>query len=325
MKVLVAGDGGYIGAVLVPFFLAAGHQVHGLDAGWYDGCDLGPAADSAGSARVDMRDVTVDRLAGYDAVICLAALSNDPVGDLNPAATFSVNLDGTLHLARTAKQAGVPRFLFSSSCSLYGAAGSTAVAEDAEFNPVTPYGETKVLAEGELAKLADDGFSPTYLRNATAYGASTRLRLDIVVNNLTAVALTTGKVRLESDGTPWRPLVHIEDISRAFLAVLDNVQIRDIAEMVRDTVPGSEVTLAANAGPDLRDYRVDFSKLTDVLPDLKLQWRVRDGVAELLRSYTAHGLTYEDFISSRYVRLRRIKELLAAGELDELLRRTSQA
>ena len=225
------------------------------------------------------------QLAGYDAVVCLAALSNDPLGDLNPAATYSVNLDGTLHLARTAKEAGVARFLFSSSCSLYGAAGSAAVAEDAEFHPVTPYGETKVLAERELSKLADDNFSPTYLRNATAYGASTRLRLDIVVNNLTAVALTTGQVRLESDGTPWRPLVHIEDISRAFLAVLeaprhkvhdeafnvgreeDNVQVRDIADMVRDTVAGSSVTLAANAGPDLRDYRVDFSKLVDTFPE----------------------------------------------------------
>ena len=340
MKVLVAGDGGYIGAVMVPFLHAAGHQVHGLDLGLYDGCDLGPGAPhTVGTAPADMRDVTADQLAGYDAVLCLAALSNDPVGDLNPAATFSVNLDGTLQLARMTKDAGVPRFLFSSSCSLYGAAGSTAVAEDAEFRPVTAYGETKVLAERELAKLADDDFSPTYLRNATAYGASSRLRLDIVVNNLTAVALTTGKVRLESDGTPWRPLVHIEDISRAFLAVLeaprervhnqafnvgraeDNVQVRDIAEMVCDTVPGSEVTLAADAGPDLRDYQVDFSKLTDIFPDLKMQWRVRDGVAELLDSYLVHGLTYEDFTSSRYVRLRRIRELLAAGEVDEMLRR----
>jgi nucleoside-diphosphate-sugar epimerase len=344
MKVLVAGDGGYIGAVLVPFLRAAGHQVHGLDLGLYDGCDLGPAAaDAPGPARVDMRDVTADQLAGYDAVICLAALSNDPVGDLNPAATFSVNLDGTLHLARTAKEAGVPRFLFSSSCALYGAAGSAAVAEDAQFSPVTPYGETKLLAERALARLADDDFSPTYLRNATAYGASTRLRLDIVVNNLTAVAVTTGKVRLASDGTPWRPLVHIEDISRAFLAMMeaprekvhdetfnvgraeDNVQVRDIAELVRDAVPGSELTLAAGAGPDLRDYRVDFGKLTSVFPDLKMRWRVRDGVAELLRSYTTHGLTYEDFSSSRYVRLRRVQELLAAGELDELLRRTNRA
>jgi nucleoside-diphosphate-sugar epimerase len=340
MKVLVAGDGGYIGSVLVPLFQAAGHEVDGLDLGLYEGCDLGPAVPhNAGWLPLDMRDVTAARLAGYDAVVCLAALSNDPLGDLNPAATYSVNLDGTLHLARMAKEAGVARFLFSSSCSLYGAAGSAAVAEDADLNPVTAYGETKVRAERELSKLADDNFSPTYLRNATAYGASTRLRLDIVVNNLTAVALTTGKVRLESDGTPWRPLVHIEDISRAFLAILqaprekvhdeafnvgreeDNLQVRDVAEMVRDTVPGSTVTLAANAGPDLRDYRVDFSKLTGTFPDLRLRWHVREGVAELLDSYTRYGLTHDDFASSRYVRLRRIRDLLAAGEVDEMLRR----
>jgi nucleoside-diphosphate-sugar epimerase len=342
MKVLVAGDGGYIGAVLVPFLQAAGHQVHGLDLGLYDGCDLGPEVPhTVATSPVDMRDVTVDQLAGHDAVLCLAALSNDPVGDLNPAATFSVNLDGTLHLARMTKDAGVPRFLFSSSCSLYGTAGSTAVAEDAEFHPVTAYGETKVLAERELAKLADDDFSPTYLRNATAYGASTRLRLDIVVNNLTAIALTTGKVRLESDGTPWRPLVHIEDISRAFLAMLeaprelvhneafnvgravDNVQIRQVAEMVRDAVPGSTVTLAEGAGPDLRNYRVDFSKLDDTFPGLKLRWSVREGIEELAGAYAKYSMTVDDFNSSRFVRLRRIRELLTAGTVDEMLRRTA--
>jgi nucleoside-diphosphate-sugar epimerase len=340
MRVLVAGDAGYIGAVLVPFFRAAGHQVDGLDLGLYDGCDLGPAPAADGPRpHADIRDAVPGQLAAYDAVICLAALSNDPLGDLNPAATYSVNLDGTLHLARAAKAAGVPRFLFSSSCSLYGAAGSAAVAEDAEMLPVTPYGETKIAAERELSRLADDRFSPTYLRNATAYGASPRLRLDIVVNNLTAIAMTTGQVRLQSDGTPWRPLVHIEDISRAFLAMLeaprelvhdqafnvgrseDNLQVRDVAEMVRQAVPGSTLSFADDAGPDLRNYRVDFSKLADTFPDLKLDWRVQGGIEELVAAYTRHALSYDDFTSARFVRLRRIRELLAAGEVDEMLRR----
>jgi len=339
MRVLVAGDRGYIGAVLVPFLRAAGHEVDGLDLGLYEGCDLGPVEDIGARPPHDIRDTRPGQLAGYDAVVCLAALSNDPLGALNPAATYSVNLEGTLHLARTAKQAGIDRFLFASSCSLYGAAGSDAVAEDAEMFPVTPYGETKVLAERELSLLADDTFSPTYLRNATAYGASPRLRLDIVVNNLTAVAMTTGQVRLESDGSPWRPLVHVEDISRAFLAALeadrdvvhdqafnvgrdqDNVQIRDIAEMVRDAVTGSAVSFAEGAGPDLRSYRVDFSKLYETFPDLKLHWSVRDGVDELRRAYAEYGLTSADFTSSRFVRLRRIRELLSDGVVDEMLRR----
>jgi nucleoside-diphosphate-sugar epimerase len=340
MRVLVAGDRGYIGAVLVPFLRAAGHEVDGLDVGLYEGCDLGPAPEDVGERDpIDMRDTQADQLAGYDAVACLAALSNDPLGHLNPATTYSVNLDGTLQLARAAKQAGIERFVFASSCSLYGAAGSRAVTEDAELYPVTPYGETKVIAEHDLSSLADDTFSPTYLRNATAYGFSPRLRLDIVVNNLTAVALTTGEVRLESDGSPWRPLVHVEDICRAFLAALeaprelvhdeafnvgrdeDNVQIRDIAEMVRDAVPGSRVSFADGAGPDLRNYRVDFSKLTSTFPDLNLRWDVRAGVDELYGAYTEHGFTHEDFVSSRFVRLRRISELLSAGLVDDMLRR----
>ena len=345
MRVLVAGDRGYIGAVMVPLLSAAGHDVEGLDLGLYEGCDLGPApaypSGASTRAACDMRDVTVGQLADYDAVICLAALSNDPLGDLNPGATHSVNLDGTMQLARAAKAAGVGRFLFASSCSLYGAAGSGAVAEDADLYPVTAYGETKVQAERALSALADDDFSPTYLRNATAYGASPRLRLDIVVNNLTAVAMTTGEVRLQSDGTPWRPLVHIEDISRAFLAMLeaprelvhneafnvgravDNVQIRQVAEMVRDAVPGSTVTLAEGAGPDLRNYRVDFAKLDDTFPGLKLRWSVREGIEELAGAYAKYSMTLDDFNSSRYVRLRRIRELLTAGTVDEMLRRTA--
>ena len=290
-----------------------------------------------------MRDAVPGELAGYDAVACLAALSNDPLGHLNPAATISVNLDGTLHLAAAAKEAGVERFVFASSCSLYGAAGSVGVAEDAELVPVTPYGETKVRAERELSRLADDNFSPTYMRNATAYGVSPRLRLDIVANNLTAVAMTTGEVRLESDGSPWRPLVHIEDISRACLAALeaprelvhdeafnvgraeDNVQVRDIAEMVRDAVPGSKLSFAEGAGPDLRDYRVDFSKLEGTFADLRLRWGVREGIDELAAAYTACGFTYDDFVSTRFVRLRRIRELLSAGLIDETLRRRNDS
>jgi nucleoside-diphosphate-sugar epimerase len=340
MRVLVSGDRGYIGAVLAPFLRAAGHEVHGLDLGLYDGCDFGsPPEDTSGQLTLDIRDVQDGHLTGFDAVVCLAALSNDPLGHLNRAATFSVNLDGTLCLARAAKKAGIARFLFASSCSLYGAAGSRDVIEEADLFPVTPYGETKVLAERELSLLSDDSFSPTYLRNATAYGVSPRLRLDIVVNNLTAVAVTTGEVRLESDGSPWRPLVHVEDICRSFLAVLeaprelvhdepfnvgraeDNVQVRDIAEMVREAVPGSRLSFAQGAGPDLRNYRVDFSKLHDTFPDLRLRWNVEAGVDELVRAFIEHDFGYDDFTSSRFVRLRRINELLSAGLVDDMLRR----
>ena len=264
MKILVAGDRGYIGAVMVPILQAAGHEVVGLDAGWYDGCDFGMPPSGYEQRTGDIRDATPEDLVGVDAVIHLAAISNDPIGHLNPRATYSVNGDGAVHMATVAKAAGVPRFLFSSSCSLYGAAGDAPVTEDAEFNPVTPYGESKVMAEAGISPLADDTFSPTYLRNATAYGSSPRLRADIVVNNLTGTAFTRGKVEMQSDGSPWRPLVHVRDISNAFLAVLhaprsivhnrafnvgrdeDVVQVRAIALQVADRMR-APVTFAAGA------------------------------------------------------------------------------
>jgi nucleoside-diphosphate-sugar epimerase len=337
MKVLVTGDRGYIGAVLVPLFREAGHEVVGLDIGWYDGCDFGPYTVDYESRTGDIRDQRAEDLGGFDAVVNLAAISNDPVGHLNPEATYSVNAHGAAHLARVAKEAGVPRYLFSSSCSLYGAAGDAPVSEESDFNPVTPYGESKVMAEQLISPLADDDFSPSYLRNATAYGSSRRLRADIVVNNLTGTAFTQHEVRLQSDGTPWRPLVHAEDISRAFLAVLeadrdvvhdqafnigrdeDVVQIRDIAETVagRFDVP---VTFAEGASPDSRDYRVDFGKVTRLLPAFRPEWTIPAGIEELAADMERYGLRAEDFDGPRFVRLQRINQLRDQGRLDDGLR-----
>lgn len=343
MRVLVTGHDGYIGTTLVPLFQSAGHEVVGVDSYLYEGCHLGSEPQHDAAMNKDIRELTRNDLEGFDAVVHLAAISNDPLGDLNPECTYDINYRGAVHVARTAKDAGVPRFLFSSSCSLYGAHDEQYIDEHAAFLPVTPYGESKELAERDISALADDDFSPTFLRNATAYGASKRLRGDLVVNNLTGLAFTTGEALLKSDGTPWRPLVHIEDISRAFRvlaeaprervhneafnvgATSENYQIREVAEIVAEVVADSRVELSAGASPDTRNYRVDCSKLEETFPEAIPQWTVRKGVEELYAAYQAEGLSKEALIGPRFQRLQQVRRLQVSGEVDADLYRTTKA
>jgi nucleoside-diphosphate-sugar epimerase len=338
MRVLITGHKGYIGSVMAPMLVKEGFDVVGLDSDIFEDCAFSDPIIEIPEIRKDIRDVVLEDLLGFQAVIHLAAISNDPIGNLNPQLTYEINHLGSVNLARLAKQAGIEQFLFSSSCSMYGAAGDEALTEEADFNPVTPYAHSKVLVEQDVARLASDTFSPTYLRNATAYGASPRLRFDLVINNLVAHAYTTGLVYLMSDGTPWRPVVHIRDISQAFIAVLkaprqvvhnqafnvgmnsENYRVRELAEIVQKVVPNCRIEIAPGAGPDKRNYRVDFSKIARELPGFKPEWTARRGAEELYQAYQQVDLQQADFDGPRFKRIDHIKGLLASGRLGEDLR-----
>jgi nucleoside-diphosphate-sugar epimerase len=337
MRVLITGHNGYIGSVMVEVLQAAGHQVLGLDSYFFENCGLNKR-DETPAVRKDVRDVSSEDLAGIEAVVHLAALCNDPVGDLNPDWTFDINHIASRRLAELSKAAGVQRFLYASSCSMYGQAGEDMVDETAPLRPLTPYAVSKARAEEDISALADADFSPVFMRNATAYGMSPRLRADLLLNNLVCWAHTTGKIRIMSDGTPWRPIVHVEDIARAFSAALvapraaihnqafnvgineENYQVRELADIVRELLPECDVEYAAGGGADPRSYRVSFDKLARQLPAFVPKWNARRGAQEVYDGVRGAAVALDDFCGRKFTRLAQFKYLLDTGLLDNTLR-----
>jgi len=338
MKVLVTGHKGYIGTVMVPMLLKEGFDVVGMDTDLYRSCTYGEQLVDVPTIDKDVRDVVVDDVKGYDAIVHLAALSNDPLGNINPDLTYDINYHASVRMAEAARSAGVRRFVFSSSCSMYGKAGDEILDESADFNPVTAYAKSKVYVERDVSQMADDNFSPVFMRNSTAYGVSPRIRFDLVINNLVAWAMTTGRILMKSDGSPWRPLVHIEDITQAVICALkapqetvhnlavnvgsndENYQMRDLAQFVKETVPNCEIDYADGAGPDTRCYRVNFDKIHRVFPDFKTNWNAKKGVEQCYESYLKHGLNKDDYEGIKYKRIAHIMNLIADGKLDSELR-----
>ncbi len=338
MKILVTGHLGYIGTVMVPLLLAEGHEIVGLDSDLFRECIFGDFTPDVPHVNKDIRDVESSDLRGFDAVIHLAALSNDPLGDLNPKITYEINYESSIRLAEKAKKAGVKKFIFSSSCSIYGTSEGRVVNENSNLNPLTVYAKSKVMAEKEISKITDSSFSPTFLRSATAYGVSPKLRSDLVVNNLVGWAYLTGKILLKSDGEAWRPLVHIEDISKAFISVLhaetskvnnqifnvgkteENYRVIDIAKTVNQIVPNSTVEFAEGAEPDKRSYRVDFSKIKTRLPTFKPTWTIKKGVEELYKAFIEYGMKMESLEGPMFKRVKHLQQLMEKGQVNSTLK-----
>lgn len=339
MRVLLTGNRGYIGSVMGPMLQAKGHEVVGLDAGLYEACSFGQEPVDIPTVFKDVRDVDTSDLADTEAVIHLGNLSNDPLSELDPELTYQINHHGSVRLAQIAKSAGIKQFIYSSSCSVYGASGEDMVDESSSLEPMSCYAESKLRAERDIVKLADANFSPTFMRSATACGASARLRFDLVLNNLMAWAFTTGLVYLKSDGSAWRPIVHVRDICRAFIGVLEsprelvhgevfnvgctneNYKVRDLAKIVAETVSGSKVEFAVGASCDKRSYRVNCEKIVRTLKNYQPRWTPRETAKELLGVYRKYGLALEDFEGTKYKRVAHIRKLLSEGVLDKNLRR----